>query len=230
MFRALKLQINIVDVLCIDEELSQFHRGRPYDLQLLSTQLDKLPNNLWLPEALLLGGSLDVPKFLSKIVKCNLDNLYLVVDTKFTINELKFLTQSKTIKTINIDRIIYKSHENDAVAPLEDVLSYFLSANSISFDICHVTNETMKKLLLLNFHQKLDCFSLYQITQINGSEMMDANLMDEFLKKNLADNACLYFNHVDEIDDQIFKLQMFKKLRAWSPEEKKPRTFPDCFR
>uniref|UniRef100_A0A914Z209 Uncharacterized protein n=1 Tax=Panagrolaimus superbus TaxID=310955 RepID=A0A914Z209_9BILA len=114
----------------------------PYGIKLCPNQIDQLPNNLWLTGNLLLGDNLNNAKFFSKIVKCDLDTIYLVLETRFTINELKRLTQSQTVKTVHIDRVIYSSHDNYNVAPLEDILPCLLYANSILFDICPVTKET----------------------------------------------------------------------------------------
>uniref|UniRef100_A0AC34F0C5 F-box domain-containing protein n=1 Tax=Panagrolaimus sp. ES5 TaxID=591445 RepID=A0AC34F0C5_9BILA len=125
-----KLQINIVDEFCLAIHLVDYGLG-PYEINLYPNQLDQLPSNLWVSKNLLLGGNLNISKFFAKVIRCNPYDMFLNLETKLTMNELKILTQSKTIKYITIDMIIYLSHDNDIKAPLEDVLSCFLNAKSI---------------------------------------------------------------------------------------------------
>uniref|UniRef100_A0A914PTR0 Uncharacterized protein n=1 Tax=Panagrolaimus davidi TaxID=227884 RepID=A0A914PTR0_9BILA len=186
--------------------------------------MNRVPDRLWLTGNMILGDNINVSKLLSKIVRCDLCEIYLALDTKFTINDFAFLTQSGTVKSIICENGIYKSHKNDDVAPLEDILSCVLTADSIEFSNVYFAKETMKKLTLLNFHQKLTQFILEHINQ-----MLDVNLMDHFLKKNLEDRACVSLNFNDENHSRIFKSQIFEKINAWFPKERKPRTFPKEF-
>uniref|UniRef100_A0AC34F0C2 Uncharacterized protein n=1 Tax=Panagrolaimus sp. ES5 TaxID=591445 RepID=A0AC34F0C2_9BILA len=127
-----KLQINIVDSLCIDRE-DMLYKWAPgqYDIKLITNRLDKLPNKVWITGDLLLGENLNISKFFSKVVRFDPLIVYLVLKTKFTMNELKILTQSQTITNITISMVIYLSHTDDTVVPVEDILPCFLSADVI---------------------------------------------------------------------------------------------------
>uniref|UniRef100_A0AC34FFJ3 Uncharacterized protein n=1 Tax=Panagrolaimus sp. ES5 TaxID=591445 RepID=A0AC34FFJ3_9BILA len=103
----------------------------PYDIKLITNKLDKLPNKVWVTADLLLGENLNNSKFFSKVVRFDPLIVYLVLKTKFTIKELKILTQSQTITNITIDMLIYLSHTDDTVVPVEDILPCFLSAHDI---------------------------------------------------------------------------------------------------
>uniref|UniRef100_A0A914QN64 Uncharacterized protein n=1 Tax=Panagrolaimus davidi TaxID=227884 RepID=A0A914QN64_9BILA len=87
------------------------------------------------------------------------------------------------------------------------------------------TKDTMKKLMELNFQRKFTDFTLWEI---NHYQMPDVNLMDEFLKKNLEDKAELELNFIDAEENRLFNSQMFEKIQAWTPEERKP-TFHETF-
>uniref|UniRef100_A0A914PZH7 F-box domain-containing protein n=1 Tax=Panagrolaimus davidi TaxID=227884 RepID=A0A914PZH7_9BILA len=127
-----RLQINIVESMCLDNErLLIKDDPEPYDIRMYHHQLDKLPNNIWLTGHLLLGDNINLSDFFSKIDRCELREIYLSLDSKFTLNEWKILTNSGTVKEITIDMFIYSSRDSESKVPLEDILSCVLSAYSI---------------------------------------------------------------------------------------------------
>uniref|UniRef100_A0A914PK39 F-box domain-containing protein n=1 Tax=Panagrolaimus davidi TaxID=227884 RepID=A0A914PK39_9BILA len=139
-----EFQLNIVEDLILNNE-ELLDKPGPYEIFLYNHQLDKLPNNLWLVRDLLIGDNLNLSQFFSKIVRCDLREIYIYVSTKFTLNEFKILTRSETVKEVFIDMPIYISYEGDEKVPLEDILSCVLSAYRIVIDNCYVTKNTMEK-------------------------------------------------------------------------------------
>uniref|UniRef100_A0A914Q8U8 F-box domain-containing protein n=1 Tax=Panagrolaimus davidi TaxID=227884 RepID=A0A914Q8U8_9BILA len=222
-----KLQINIIDYICL-EDVENFEKDPlgPHDIELLNHHLDKLPNNLWLAGNILLANDINISQFFSKIARCDLFKITLALDTKFTINDLTFLTRSGNVKEVTIYHTIYSSNDSDEKVPLEDILSHLSNADFIQIMHGIFTKDTMKKLMELNFQRKFTDFSLLEI---NHYQMPNANLIDEFLKKNLKDRAYLELSFIDAEENRLFKSQIFEKIDAWFPEERKPQTFPKEF-
>uniref|UniRef100_A0A914QBE3 Uncharacterized protein n=1 Tax=Panagrolaimus davidi TaxID=227884 RepID=A0A914QBE3_9BILA len=61
-----RLQINIIDYICLsDEESFEKDKPGPYDISLYNHQFDKLPNNLWLAGYIHLSDNLNISQFFS---------------------------------------------------------------------------------------------------------------------------------------------------------------------
>uniref|UniRef100_A0AC34G3M2 Uncharacterized protein n=1 Tax=Panagrolaimus sp. ES5 TaxID=591445 RepID=A0AC34G3M2_9BILA len=161
---------------------------------------------LWLTDTLHYPSKICFPQFLSKIIKCDVQRLWLRSITGISLKEYKILAQNVSKLTIcpriisdksigplfSLEDIVSSTPNADeieiisdkSIGPLlslEDIVSSTPNAYEIDVSPCHVTSGTSEALLKIQHKTKLTVFDLRKI-----DNELDVEKMFLFIKRNTA--------------------------------------------
>uniref|UniRef100_A0AC35FJM2 F-box domain-containing protein n=1 Tax=Panagrolaimus sp. PS1159 TaxID=55785 RepID=A0AC35FJM2_9BILA len=202
----LKFNYNVIDGLWIEQRDTIYITN--YNVSLSDKKIEFLQNNIYLNKRFIVSNVYEnLGKLFQKIIKSDIYELNIWHRNGLQLSDFAILAKSENLKCVKIYSYIYYSDEKKV--PVEDILSYIPNATKFINEKCIITSNTSQKLFTLKRNTKFKWVSLDWI-----SELLDANLFNNFIKKNFDFDSDP--NPLFELRGDHAKLQeIYELVKIW---------------
>uniref|UniRef100_A0A914YZU4 Uncharacterized protein n=1 Tax=Panagrolaimus superbus TaxID=310955 RepID=A0A914YZU4_9BILA len=237
----IKYQRNCVDWIHLQEDYVYYDEDpepKPvFERYKFLTRFEKdfalLPSNLMFSSALELNRATTIlyKTLMPKIVICNIGSLTMMRSADFLYDDFKFLTNSGRIQTLNLydTKIIYP---NGDPVEIENILAKVINAWFITLNPVHITQNTMKNLLEIQWGRPI--LMMLRLTKIDNNYFQPDQFF-ELLQKIASmsvmkghDRYIVEFK--DPIKTQEFNIILSKMVKEYKepvPEAEKKEVVKD---